>query len=190
MTQIIELIKAIPWWPITVLVLVVYFRSEIGRAFGRLQHLKYRDFDATFKEELREAEREAKLAIPQVEAGAQSRAGLKLKPTRYDELMRIAEISPRAAIVEAWREVEVAAREAAERHGIIAGGDASRFHTSKIMQELISKGLLPPEFQNVFERLRDLHVQAVHAPDFALALAETERFIQLALGIAVALRSA
>ena len=188
MTQVIELLKAVPWWPITVLILVVLFRSEIKRAFGRLQHLKYKDFDATFKEELREVEREAKLAIPHV--GEEKDLGAPKPATkRYDDLMRIAQISPRASIVEAWRDVEVAARKSAETHGIIPSKEDSMFHASRIIEELVSKGVLHQDFQRVFERLRDLHVRAVHAPDFVLGLPETERFIHLVLTTAVLLRS-
>lgn len=186
MSQIIDLIKVIPWWPLTVLVLAVIFRSELRGIFERLQHFKYRDFEATFKEGLREAEKEVSDALPETKA-AESLSEPTPAGTKQEELMRIAKKSPRAAIATAWREVELAIKEAAVKNGIAVD---SNVPLSKVMRELISKGRVPEGFQKVFERLQDLRDQATHAPDFVLGLDETERFIRLALGIAVSLRTA
>jgi len=180
MSQIIELMKVIPWWPLTILVLAVVFRYELRGIAKRLQHLKYGDIDLTFQEDLRQAEKEVS-KLPQPEA-----AEIISKPgaSKFEEAIRIAELSPRASIEIAWREVELAIREAAIKHGLVADKDVP---LSTTISALISNQLIPEDFQVVLERLQRMRDQALHAPAFALGVDETKRFIQLARGVSLSL---
>ena len=75
----------------------------------RLSSFKYKEFEARFDEELRQVKQVAgAVRTGKIEAPKSSP-----EPTEYEELLRIAEVSPRAAIAEAWRRVELAATEAA-----------------------------------------------------------------------------
>jgi hypothetical protein len=112
---LIRLLQVVAW-PVTVFVLAVMFRQELARLGMRVSSLKYREFEARFDRELRAVNDEAKsLQAGQIDASAQS-----AEPSEYDRLIRIAEVSPRAAISEAWRSVELAAANAAR----VAGVDA------------------------------------------------------------------
>ena len=186
MDKIIELIKVVPWWPLTVLFLALLFRAEIRRAFGRLLQLKYKEFEATFKDELREAEAEVK----DVATLRQNQVTVLPEPAPTDgkdqELARIAEISPRAAIVEAWRDIELATHALADKYAVRG---EHRIEGSTTIRDLIAKGALPEEFLRLYNRLRRLRSQAVHAPDFALEKDEAERYINLARYLARQLRT-
>jgi Domain of unknown function (DUF4145) len=183
MDNVIELLKVLPWWPTTVLLLAFIFRSEIRRAIMRLSQLKYKDFEANFKEQLREIEEEVKVAtLPSPPTDRQ----LQPAPVnRNEQLVRLAEISPRASIMEAWHEVEKYAYEAATRHGL----SFRHVPTTRDINELVKKGVLPKDILNIYDNLRQLRNNAAHAPEFAVEQAEAEKFIQLASKVADALRA-
>jgi hypothetical protein len=175
---IVGLIRAIAW-PFTIFALAILFRHEVRAVLGRLSRLKYKELEATFDESLREVERIASaVTIPPLERVRQSE---KLTPGAEERLDRLVEISPRAAITEAWIEVESAISFAAERLGISSGGAVSQ---AKIVQMLHEKRIMNDEVVTTYNRLRSLRNEAIHAQDFALPITETERYVDLAKGLA------
>jgi hypothetical protein len=186
MEKVIELIKVFPWWPLTVLFLAYLFRAEIRRAFGRLLQLKYREFEATFRNELHEAEVQVKDVV--ISRTKEVTALPESKPTddKDEELARIADVSPRAAIVEAWRDIELATHALAEKYGVQG---EHRIEGSTTIRALIGKGVLDNDFLSVYNRLRRLRSQAIHAPDFALEKDEAQRYIKLARYLANVMRA-
>jgi len=162
-------------WPVTVLVLAVLFRSELVKLLARLSSVKYKDFEAQFERELRQAERDvAHLRTARIDAKP-----TPLEPTVYDQLLRIAEVSPRAAVSEAWRLVEnaaVAAARVAQIEVPQRGSPVSAAVGSFVREEVFSEDAVA-----LFDRLRRLRNDAVHAPDFALDAIDVERYVDLAL---------
>ena len=68
--------------------------------------------------------------------------------------------------------------EAAQRAGL----DVSRnLPVNHLVRELIRQGIFSDEALPVFNRLRQLRNEAVHAPDFAVEQPEVERYVDLAL---------
>jgi hypothetical protein len=55
MKYFIEFVKALVW-PITLIILGIMFKSEFKKIIDRLAHVKYRDFEAEFNQELKVAE--------------------------------------------------------------------------------------------------------------------------------------
>lgn len=164
-------------WPTTVLILAAVFRHEVAKVVARLSSFKYREFEANFDRELRQVKEGARsVRTSKVEAPLSSP-----EPTEYEQLLRIAETSPRAAIAEAWRQVELAAADAAR----VAGIDAPpRSSVTLVVRSLVREGVFSEGAVEVFDQLRRLRNEAVHAPEFALDYVKVEPYIDLALRLA------
>ncbi|MEZ8073415.1 hypothetical protein ACED48_20310, partial [Vibrio sp. 5S239] len=105
MEHIVEIIKALAW-PVAVVWLGYLFRNEVRGLMGRLTALKHGDTEISFNRALEKAEQQAS-EIPQTEEVIHESTAEEL--SQKEQLYRLAEISPRAAIVEAWTLIETAA---------------------------------------------------------------------------------
>jgi hypothetical protein len=171
MENIVELVKALAW-PVASVWLGYIFRSEISKLLSRMSHFKYKDVEAEFEKVLAEAEAEA-ARIPV----AKSPPPLFEAMNKLEQFRRIAEVSPRAAIMEAWVLVELAATES----GLVAGSVIPRTSPRMIIDFLMKSGKLPESSLPLINRLRQLRNQAAHLPDFALTQDEAERYLELAI---------
>jgi hypothetical protein len=160
----------------TVLVLGLLFRSELRGVVSRLTRVKYKDLEAQFDRELREAEKRAK-EIPEVRGD--SRLHLQ-GSAEHPRLFRLAQISPRAAVVEAWREVELATSRAARAAGLPVEG---RIAGTRHLQKLVQQGVVGGSFVPLYEQLRRLRNEAAHAAEFDIDQTEAERYLDVALTI-------
>ena len=79
-------------------------KVPIERAIPRLQKLNYKQLEAEFNRELNQIEQDAKIA------GLQTIEDAEVVQDFEHHLKQIAKISPNAAIVEAFRELERAAK--------------------------------------------------------------------------------
>ena len=169
----VQVLEAIAW-PLVIVIVVYALRPHLANVLDRLSSLRYKGVVASFGTELGRAEAEA------TDLRIDESQGKPAEPTQtvYDQLCRIAEISPRAAVSEAWRYVGAAAAEAANA----AGTDLPRGGTvTSLVLELVRQRIFSEEAVPVFERLRRLRNEAVHAPEFVLDPGEVERYIDLAL---------
>jgi len=171
MEHFVEIIKAIAW-PIAIVWLGYVFRSEVRQLLGRMSSLKYKDMEANFDKQLAKAESEAKSIT------VNKKPNENLSQT--EQLLRIADVSPRAAIVEAWTLIEMAA----SKKGLKAGVALPRTSPKMIVDYLQMSGELPQNSIKLIEQLRKLRNQAVHMPDFAISQSEAERYLELAAKIA------
>lgn len=178
MDVLLEFVNTLAW-PITVIILALLFRSELRGVFRRLSHLKYRDLEAKFEKGLREVEENARGILATTDMPQ-----IRPQPHEYDRIIGLVEISPRAAITEAWREVELATAQAAAAAGIDVEG---RIAGTRHIQQLVQRELAPPTIIPVYNQLRRLRNRAAHGAEFEVDTAEAERFADLALGIAVEL---
>ena len=182
MEYFVKIIEALAW-PVTVFVLVIIFRGEVSKILDRITSLKYKDFEANFEKQLREAEQQAEHIRSErapAELGTTDRL-TSPQVTVHDQLLRIAEVSPRAAITEAWREVESAATNAAETAGLEA---PRRMPINHLVRELIRERIFSDTALPLFDRLRRLRNEAAHAPEFIIDQGEVERYVDLALRLA------
>ena len=101
-------------WPVSILIIILIFRKELSAVLSQLSNLEYKGFKANFGNKLQDVEQKIKeIKRTEVEdSNVESELTIN-QENDYDRIMRIAEISPRAAISEAWSEVEAAARKAA-----------------------------------------------------------------------------
>jgi hypothetical protein len=158
------------------------FKGELKALVSRISHLKYKEVEAKFEKGLAEAEAEVKKvelttppALPQPE-----------RLSQLDQLRRIAEVSPRAAIMEAWVLIETAATVG----GFTSGTVMPRVNPRLLTEQLVRVGKIPDESRVLMDKLRQLRNQAAHLPDFALSQDEAERYLKLAVKISEIIRSA
>lgn len=167
-------------WPISAVLIAYFFRAELRQLLERLESFKYKDAEAKFIKQLDEAEQAAepvRQKIPDEWEKATARAMF----TQYEQLRRIAEVSPRAAILEAWIDVEVAIYAAAEKAGLEVKGQSNPY---SLARNLVSLGKIPKDILPFFEKLRRLRNNAAHLPDFVLEESEANKYLDLALGLA------
>lgn len=159
-------------WPAAIVWVAMLFRHDIRSLLKRISQLRYKDVEASFDEGLANAE--AKAAVIQAPPIAIPR-----KPefiNRLEQLRRIADVSPRASVLEAWVLVE----EAAAKSGFVQGASKARVNPYLFVEELVRLGKLPAGSTSLLEQLRRLRNQAAHLPDFSLTQDEADRYLQIA----------
>ncbi|WP_444944357.1 hypothetical protein ACJJIK_04565 [Microbulbifer sp. ZKSA006] len=179
MDHLVKIIDSVVW-PIAAIWLGYIFRSEVRTLLGRMSQFKYKDVEAKFEKQLVQAEVEA-TSLKEKPQKTWEQATTRGVLTQYEQFKRIAQASPRAAILEAWLDVEVAVFAAAEKAGLEVKAQS---HTHQLANHLISLELIPKETLSVFNSLRKLRNQATHLPDFTLSEEEADRYLELALKVA------
>ncbi len=170
MEHLVEIVKALAW-PIAVIWIGYIFRSEVRQLLGRVSSFKYKDVEASFEKSLVQAEQSARnIEKPQLD---ESESEINKK----EQLLRIAEVSPRAAVVEAWTLIETAAM----KNGLWEGAAIKRINPKTILDHLESSGKFSPENLKLINQLRQIRNKAKHLPDFAVTQTEAERYLDLAV---------
>lgn len=165
-------------WPLTVIALSYFFRSEIKRIFERLSKFRYKGLEADFEKGLIQTEKIVKISarpLPKIES-----LGEIVESELGSTILSLLPVSPKSAIIFMWLFVEKAATEAAERSGIFI---PPRFSGHQVFQLLNERSLLDDEFITVYRLLRNLRNKAVNMPEFTLGEEEAERYILLGLSI-------
>jgi len=174
---IVQLISAIAW-PFTVIIIAFMFRQEIRKTANRLSTFSYGDMKAEFEKDLNKLERDVKelpIKEPPTKAGLLENDSDTLNS--YERLNRIADISPRAAIMEAWRDIEVTTKQVTDAYGISTDGQIAGV---KAIRELVHQHLLPESVVVVYEQMRRLRSRAAHSADFTITTDEAKRYIDTA----------
>lgn len=146
-------------WPAAVIVIVILLREPLKGLVSMLQRMKYKDFELEFGRKVAKAGEDA-----DVEDDLRPSAELTSEETRIIELVGI---SPRVAVTEAWRLVEVASLEAAKA---LLGKDFQKKKLStKAIRQLEKAGRIDPAIIEMMRDLRELRNDAVHSPEFTIS---------------------
>lgn len=159
-------------WPVVVIWIAYLFKSELRTLLHRMSQLKYKDVEAKF--ETRLAEAEAKVST--IEQIAPSEPPRPEITSKLESLLRIADVSPRAAIMEAWVLIE----EVAGKSGFVQGAAIPRVNPHLFAEELVRLGKLPKGSDSLLDQMRRLRNQAAHLPEFSINQDEADRYLQLA----------
>ncbi len=165
LTFVSELVKALSW-PLLVLVFILVMRRPLGNLISFIERLKYKDFELQFRRQLQTIKEEVPVE-------------LQLGEERTSEeviYIEIAQKSPRAAISEVWRKIELVAINKL-RHLLSEEEQKSRKLSALYLEH---SGALTPAAQRLLRDLYHLRNQAVHAPDFAVSLDDALEYIHLA----------
>ncbi len=175
-TFVVEITKSLAW-PIVTVFLIYQLKDRLAELLPRLRKLKHKDTELEFAEKLNE------LAL---ESQSSKEGELKLNKTpevveKYNFLIKLAEVSPRSAVIESYRYLETASAKAVmnakpDLQGIIS-------LNPNVLQKLLSKDVLSSSQMNQLNQLRKLRNQAAHMEDFELRDMPIEAYIDIALSL-------
>lgn len=172
LTFIAELIKTLAW-PLTVLAILILLRKPLVGLIPLLQRIKYKDFELEFGRQVREVRAEANEELPPPQKPK------AMIPQAPDPILELARVSPRAAVTEAWRQVEAAALDAAQRNNVPLKYREA-VSPVRVIRALEKAEVVDPAPMAIFHDLRALRNQAAHAPEFALSTEAVIEYVDLA----------
>ncbi len=168
---IAELVNALAW-PAAVLLIFAVLRAPLVRLIPLLERVKVKDFEFDFDRRLQEAAAEVD-ALPT--------ATTTLLPTATGDtaLLRLAQSSPRAAILEAWIRLEAAASAAARQRNVTIRSSLLR-SPRELIQFLEGARVIDARQAAVFHDLRGLRNSAAHASNFTPSVEEAREYVRIA----------
>jgi hypothetical protein len=181
LTFISKVIEAIAW-PAVVVAVLLYLRKELPNIVKSLRKLKFKDVELEFGEAAIALAAETKRVVPAAKTGITIQG--QDEETVVAKLSTIAELSPRAAILEAWLLVEGAAADLLRNQQSMTTLSANP-GPMRIREGLRRAEVLTPPQEAAFEHLRRLRNEAVHAPDAEFTAAAVASYVQSAVAMAV-----
>jgi hypothetical protein len=160
-------------WPTSAAIIALIFRGEIKAIFNRLEHLGYGDWKLTLRKDLEEAEQVA-LTLPpppEPEPSQQIDALELYSGNPFDDLVRV---SPRAAILDSWSDIEVRLRAIAIKVGF--GGSRNLPHL-QLIELLGQHSIFPSSLISLLHELREIRNLAAHTK---VSSEDAHRFKKLA----------
>lgn len=163
LTFVARFVEAVAW-PVAVLVMMSVLRKPLGSLIPFLQRLKYKDLELEFGRQIEEVRQEVQAELP---VAAPDRA-IQASAAAESLSERLAELSPRSAVLEAWRQIEDALLRAAQRRQAQV-----RWRQGEpplwVIKGLERAQILDPSKVGILRDLRALRNSAAHGPDFALS---------------------
>ncbi len=156
---IAELVKALVW-PVALLLIFIVFKEPLRELLPGLRRLSYKGLVLEFERKLDQLETKAEQAhLPPPQEVPTSAALGRVREVPLVELAEmVAQVSPPAAVVETWRQLELAISNIFTRMG-------RPEPRSWVITRLILKheGILSQSAMSVLQDLRALRNHAVHA---------------------------
>jgi hypothetical protein len=173
MSSLVRLVDALAW-PVTVLVGIGLLRGPLARLIPETRRVKYKDFEAEFGRQVHELR----------ESAAAEHA--KTKPSRGDDrarrLRELASIAPNASVLEAWRDVETAAKALLAAHDYDLDYDVDTPY--RMIEGVLGRDDLVPTRQvKMYRELRRLRNKVAHADDYDLSPGQAREYIDLAMAL-------
>jgi hypothetical protein len=172
-------------WPGTFLAVLLAIRKELPAIARSLRKLKFKDMELEFGDAARAVASEAKDAVPPSKPNV--RLAGQPKEEMSFKLTSIAELAPRAAILESWLQVEAAAVDVVRKRTNTS--PTSMPGPMRLRDSLMKAEVLNPKQLAVFENLRTLRNEAVHFPDAQFTKESVSSYIEAALAMAAHLES-
>jgi hypothetical protein len=160
-------------WPTFTLVIVLLLLKPLRELIPLMQKLKYKDLELEFGRRIEEVSAEVARELS-------PNALREYSAPEMGDLTKLAEISPRLLVLEAWLNVEHAAIETANRLGANLGASQS-YQAIKFLE---SSGKTDRSLVALLREMRGLRNEATHVPDFALGKEAALRYAESASGLA------
>lgn len=157
-------------WPAAFIILVFLLRNPVKELVPLLQKMKYKDFEMEFGKKLSEAREDITLV-----GLAESEEEISPQEERILELARV---SPRAAVTEAWRWVELATLDAA--NNLLGSEFTNKTATFQAIRKLERDDRMDRGAVTLMRDLRGLRNDAVHSPEFALSVESALEYVETA----------
>ena len=154
LTFLAELLKATAW-PIATVVIAIIFHTEFRALLHRIRKGKVGPAEFDFAEQVKELANDIEETTVRPVT-----ASFPLTP----EVVSLATLNPRAALLSAWVEIEAALTNLAQKHGLL--NDQTRRNPSVLVRALAKADLIPMPRVPAFIILRNLRNQAAHDINF------------------------
>lgn len=180
LTFLSDLVKSLAW-PVTAVVLVVLLRKPIVELIPLLKRLKYKELELEFSQE-----------VSELKAEADAIAKEKGEPPPSDvqgseQLLDLVSFSARAAIMEAWLEVETAAVNTASSFWGVSSSGAFK-NMPQLGEYLLQCKVIDKNQLAVFNKLWKLRNKAAHALELDLNESDARAYVKLATDLAQHIR--
>ena len=139
-------------WPLAAVTLGLVFRRQVTLLLPFVRRVKAGPLEAEFEREVRELRTTADSAASQNPAS---------KPAWQDGVEQLAQVNPRSAIMEAWRQTEATLVRAIQSHDSSLSERDLR-STREVLRILGEHGMATPEEAAMLNQMRFLRNQAAH----------------------------
>ena len=170
-------------WPVATIVIVVLLRSEISSLLGRIKKIKHKDSEIDLASEISNVVKNADEVLSNTSAD---------KTPEQERIGRLAEDSPRGAILDSWLSIEEAMGQYAMRHGI----ESQKLHSPPYqrIQSIQLRNLDVPTLGHgiieMLDKLRRIRNDAVHRTDADITPAIAKDYAALAVRVKAKLEEA
>jgi hypothetical protein len=187
LTATVEIIKALAW-PIAALIILKMFREPLMAIIPFIEKIKAAGVEVTIAREVAKAKALAQDSIP--DSGSQKITALDADLEKKTKLFQIGELAPRAAISEAWRELELAGANAVS---ILSSEEkkSPRLIRSPMgfAEALMNEGLISENQRSAISTLRRIRNESVHLQEFSLDQNVVRDYIETAFKLAKEIRN-
>lgn len=153
-TFISDLVRSLSW-PVIVLVAALVLRKSLARLIPNLSRLRYGKLEAEFNNDLKNADEAAQLIPhPSIDDKNQRRSRDLL-----NTLLEVADRSPSAAILEAWRNVELEISKLAME----VSPEKPKIPSWVIIEKLRSHERVDSDFDSLISQLRVVRNETAHS---------------------------
>lgn len=159
LTFVATIIRSLAW-PVTLMVALYMLRRPIAELLPGLRRLRYKDLEVDFGKELEQIEAVMDTVEEKTKPKGKLPIGIQPEPlpkTRTELLDKLAKLSPNAAILESWRNVERTLEFYFSSRGMErpCSGQA-------ILGHLDHDSNFPPQLVSAYQELRLLRNRAAH----------------------------
>ncbi|WP_339460449.1 hypothetical protein [Pseudomonas sp. EA_105y_Pfl2_R69] len=172
--QVINLVEILAW-PITVLAILSALRAPLLKLIARINAVEAGGVRAEFGIEIFE--------MRQVVEDNGNINELKVCDSKGSQLQRLAELSPNGAVVDAWREVELATISAALHNNLEVRGAKGRVSGNAAVRKMREQGLIPQSTYEYYIKLKDLRNKAAHSSE-TIESSDAKEYSLVALDLA------
>lgn len=166
-----EIVKALAW-PAAVILLVLFLRKPIVDLVPLMKKLKYKELELEFSKEMQDLKSEAVEASPKTT----EKGPVKFEPSKAFDLVLY---STRAAIIEAWIELEAAAVEIASSFWNQGPSDVFR-NDPKLGEYLHQCKVLDDKQLTIYKKLRQLRNKSAHTEELNLSENDARAYVEMA----------
>ena len=170
MEHIVAIIDSIIW-PLVTFMIFIMFRAPIKAMLPLIERFKYNNFELSFREGLKEAKIEVE------ESGIKPSYSLEDK----EEIYQVVQETPSIAIIEAWKEIELAATDKIKE--LAENTHSPSEALKRPLTYLEISGALIPSTARAIRELRSLRNQVAHAINVKFNTDDVIQYIALSRAI-------
>jgi hypothetical protein len=184
LTFISDVLKAVAW-PLMILIAVLIVRKPLIRIIPQLSELRYREFEVKFDELKIHADQAELPPIGMSSITGSDAEQRELGPSVLSNTIRpLARTSPRLAILETFRQVEVALQRLLDQHNLPKAES-----WEELKRRLEQNDLLTWSQLRTLQDLADVRNRAIQEPGFKLTSDQAIEYSEIATRIIAAIRS-